>query len=128
MDKNIREKIIKCLELIASDSDGEALNAVRKANKFLKDSKKSWTEFFSQGGSAKAPFGWNSDDWFDEFVHKHKPTPDRETQHMLEVVLASVRGSARGFIESLADQFRVSGSLSQKQKSALRKFYQNCTD
>lgn len=39
-----RERLLKLLRLTESDADGEALNAVRMANRMLKSAGKSWDE------------------------------------------------------------------------------------
>lgn len=42
MDEKTLERLIKCLEMTGSDQDGEALSAIRMANKILKANEKSW--------------------------------------------------------------------------------------
>ena len=39
-----RERLVALLGMTGSDGDGEALNAARLANKFLKDRKMTWSE------------------------------------------------------------------------------------
>ena len=39
-----RVRLVKLMMLTTSDSDGEALSAIRKANEFLKTHKKNWAE------------------------------------------------------------------------------------
>lgn len=54
MDNKIREKMIKCLELTASDADGEALNAIRMANKQRAKLGLSWEQVLNGGGSGSS--------------------------------------------------------------------------
>lgn len=43
--------LVKCLELTQSDHDGEALNAIRKANQLLKKSNLTWTALLNGHGT-----------------------------------------------------------------------------
>lgn len=47
MDRDTLDRIVKLLGMTGSDQDGEALNAVRAANKFLADRKLTWAGVFA---------------------------------------------------------------------------------
>lgn len=47
--------IIKCLEMSASSNDGEALNAIRKANLLLKKEGKNWTDVLTERRNGASP-------------------------------------------------------------------------
>lgn len=51
-----------------------------------------------------------------------------DLDEMLIVCLERVKGDALSFIESLADQFERTGRLSDKQRAALERFYENCRE
>lgn len=108
------EKFVKLMMLTQSDSDGEALNALRRANKLLKEAGQSWQEFIEGTRTART---WS------EYAD---PEPDLELETMLRVCVANVHGAAREFILSLETQYKLRGDLSPKQRLALRKFYHNC--
>ena len=58
MDAKTREKMVKCLELTRSDSDGEALNAIRMANRLREKMGVSWEQLLdgAGAGSSRSPF------------------------------------------------------------------------
>ena len=129
MPSEVEEKIIKCLELSFSTSDGEALSAIRKANILLQKQKKNWREFIQDQRST-------NDDSEETYKYYNKryyqsptyPTDEErdEINEMFRVVLDKVKSGPKDFIQSLHDQWEGKGRLSEKQLSALRKFYDNC--
>jgi hypothetical protein len=54
------EKLIKILNLTTSDSDGEALAAIRTANSLLKKSGKTWEDMFKAVPKPEKPYRWNT--------------------------------------------------------------------
>ena len=50
MDDKTRDKLLKCLALTTSDSDGEALAAIRMANRLRAKLGLSWEQLLSGGG------------------------------------------------------------------------------
>jgi len=111
-------KLAKLLMLTTSDSDGEALNAVRAANVILKKAKKNWEEVFKD--QKESPKEKTHQSWYDRV----RPL-DPEIIHMLEYCLERLSGSGYQFIKSLNTQYRLRRSLSTKQLEALRKWYAN---
>lgn len=106
--------------LTASSFDGEALTAIRKANAMLAAEKLNWEEYLSGKGASKSS--------------GFKPPPKRTDQfgktkadwdEIIDAVNREVRGKARDFIESIADQWWANGRLTPAQKSAILKFYNN---
>lgn len=117
------DKIVKLLNLTRSDNDNEALLAIRRANAIVNKANSSWDVLLaareeSRGYDPPPP-------------RRPPPPPPRKKEFppvetMLSVCLRQVKGQARGFIESLAIALDDYGSLTEKQESALRKFYSNC--
>lgn len=123
MDRN---KMTKLLALTASDNDGEALNAIRAANRILKKEKLSWEKFLDVAGSkqkSQDAHGFYRPPWGPQHgVNFTKVS----VEEMLNVCLDKVTSdSGWAFIKSLQDQFRER-NLTFKQILALEKFYKNC--
>ncbi len=168
MDKT---RLIKFLNLTTSDSDGEALAALRKANKMIKEAGSTFEQLLSGGGRYDAFSGYREEVQrlksanititqemiqyktkvrdleaklntyrekenvrkaknFQEEMEKQKmqkpPFPsDRE---MIAFLHAFYQGSYEGrqFIDSLKEWFDNRGYFTEKQRQALRRFYDNC--
>ena len=106
-------KLIKLMNLTTSTFDGEALNAIRKANLLLAESNISWAEFIKEKNIT-----------IKEIVVK-KPR-DPQIEEMLRLCKKGVRSiSGKMFINSLADWYKKHGSLSEKQLISLKKWYDN---
>lgn len=108
-------KLIKLMAMTTSDRDGEALNAVRLANRMLAHEHLTWEDVFKR---------------FAEKAPKPAPKPRVKTasvgiEEMLVLCKAKVRGDPREFIESLDAFFSDNGYLTRKQEGALKKFYEN---
>lgn len=123
LDKN---RLIKFMMLTTSDQDGEALNALRRANKMLKEAKINWEELLTQS----EPKGFSHDDWFGGFSQTNRGERKdsfgytrNEWDGIVRRCYQEVQGRAREFIESIHDQWVSRGSLSPKQKAAILKFY-----
>lgn len=81
-------RLIKLLNLTASDTDGEALGAIRRANAALRKAKTSWEEVVNSGQEpeAEAPLDFT----FDPALREHSPTVMRPPDPK-EVARARVR-------------------------------------
>ncbi len=109
------DKLIKLMNLTTSTYDGEALNAIRKANLLLAESNISWTEFIKEK---------NITIIVNEIIIK-KPR-DPQIEEMLRICKKGVRSlSGKMFIHSLADWYKKHGTLSEKQLIALKRWYDN---
>lgn len=115
------DKFFKVVNLTTSSVDGEALAAIRKANAMLKSNQTTW-EMVILGKPRKAEFT-------EEKKSKKKSTEDKDRiAEMFEAVLKSVEGyDSEDFIHSIHDFWKTRGFLTPKQKSALEKFYNNCS-
>ncbi len=102
------DKLTKLLALTASDIDGEALAAIRAANRLLSRNKIRWE-------AVLAP---------KETPHKQQPWErhDQEIETLFDDAFAKgVTGSFGDFLKSLYSQWETKRSLSPKQMAALRK-------
>lgn len=112
------KKVSKLLELTSSPFDGEALNAIRKANMELMKNDITWTMLLSNKiinitSAIHEPSG------VDEKLKKHD-----EIKRMLIACLSIIRSeSGLRFIQSLKQQYDISGHLSEKQIAALHNWY-----
>ena len=126
MDSNLMNKLVKCLELTASEHDGEALNAIRKANNLRMTLKKSWHEILLQSQKSsnytyyspppppkreKSRFYKNSDEVEIMFKKLHQIHKNRISE------------SAKNFVRSLEQYFADWGNLTERQYSSLEKIY-----
>lgn len=118
-------KLAKLLGYTTSPNDNEALNAMRMANAELDKANLTWMDFCSQ----KTIVVQNIVPGNGQRQQQVKGT-DATIEKMLQAVLQHLasRGkdySGNIFIQSLADQYYKRGSLSEKQKIALEKWYNN---
>lgn len=113
------EKLVKVMGYTASPNDSEALNAVRIANGILAESDLTWEQFISQKTIV-----------IQEVIQQPttataKPI-DTNIQNMLDICLRNVTShSGQHFIQSLADWYRRKGFLTDRQKTALERWYNN---
>jgi hypothetical protein len=124
------------MNLTTSDSDGEALSSLRKANEMLKKNRMDWRGFLS-GGVSRSVILENerlkSENLRLAAALASKASAPKETidienediKEMFDVVENKVNGSALEFIRSLKTFFEENGYLTDKQGSALKKFYNN---
>lgn len=138
------DRFTKLMMLTTSDSDGEAVNALRVANKMLRAGGLNWEAFIagrSQRDDARALRQENVKlrneliTLRDEVMRLRSQVnarADRDThedtsiREMIDHCLLHVHGSAYDFICSLADAYDKWGRLTPRQKAALTKFYRNC--
>lgn len=108
-----REKFIKLMMLTASDQDGEALTALRKANAMLAAENKNWEEFISEKPDAPNTPRSSGVRYIDPKVID--PLFDkllRTVPHM---------SGFRDFVESVHEFWRDERFLTEKQFRALKK-------
>jgi len=113
------EKFIKLMGLTTSSNEGEALNAIRKANFLLAEANLAWDEFLR--GKAKIS-GTNSKD---DIPKKRFENAD-EINKMFQGVTHNLRTgtSFYDFVQNLHQWWERKGYLTQKQYEALRKSYE----
>lgn len=109
-----RDRVLKLLALTTSANDHEALLAMRRANGMLAEHDQDWWAFFAGETPKTSPRTAPSSSSSDDFGG------------MIDLCLSRLRGSAYEFVESLSGFYRERGYLTEKQESALRKFYSNC--
>lgn len=110
MNFNI-DRLTALLNLTRSDNDHEALIAIRMANRMLGD-RGSWEQLIKPG-SPSSPL--------------RQPASEGEVDIdlMFDTVLeGSLSDRARGFVESLEENYNKWGRLTPKQHAALKKFYE----
>lgn len=125
-----RERIAKLLNQTRSDNDHEALLAIRLANRELDKTRAGWDSVFSHGSTSRvdidAAYARGCADTLRDMQAKRTTYQTTTVGEMLKVVLESIHdGSGRDFIKSLDEQFKRRGSLTQRQREALEKFYNN---
>lgn len=125
-----RERLIKIMGLTTSNSDGEALSALRKANEILAGEKLTWAEVLKGGGpqvtvtvTRHAPAGGDvqTEEWVPPHL-KDKVTIDL----MFRSIYAQPRTGSEGFwqwLDDIHNRFGKYGQLTQGQYGALRKCY-----
>lgn len=124
MGDDLMPKLIKCLELTASDNDGEALNAIRKANSFRAKIGKTWTELFFTNKVIHQP----SYSYKPPKIYKKKTagaaTCSRINKILVFLLNKNLSDGAKTFVKSLNEQFEENNTLTDKQIAALERIYQ----
>ena len=113
------EKFIKVMMLTTSPSEGEALNAIRKANSLLAEANLDWDDFLR--GKAKITGGSS------QVIYSGKKyTNGDEIEMMFNQILSTINKgtSFYKFIISLSEWWEDNSFLTEKQYSALRKSYE----
>lgn len=118
------ELLLKLMRMTTSDSDGEALVAIRKANAMLAAEKKDWSDVL--GGSNKSPpipSNWRT-------PPSKRPAPTYRASGvsvdvMLDVLLKTVprRHSFYDYVKSVHSRHTLYGSITQKQYEVIDKAY-----
>lgn len=122
------QKLTKLMNLTLSDNDHEALNALRMANKIVRDNGQMWNSMLKCPG--------------EKFCTHAKPvpppvapvwrpaaTPDRNIVTIVEMIDEllmehTLNSGTRKFIEDLEEFYDEHGRLSDKQYSVLRNIYE----
>jgi len=113
-------KLAKLLGYTTSPNDNEALNAMRMANSELDKANLTWMDFCMQKTIVVQNIVQGN-----EQVAQVKGT-DATVEKMLQVCLQNITsGSGLKFIQSLSDWYLKNGRLTEKQKLALEKWYNN---
>ena len=108
--------LVKCLELTASNQDGEALAAIRKANLLRTKLGRSWAELLNPVSSdpvATNP-ATHTIDWPAVFSFIREWNPPS--------------GKWARFLDSVESQFHRRGHLTPKQRRAVLKFYDSALE
>ena len=103
-------RIAKCLELTASNHDGEALAAARKANKLREMLGTTWTELIEGPRTVAQPVAGG-------------PVPDPREMFETIRLFNPPRGKWRPVIESIEDFWTTRGYLTPKQQRLVEKFF-----
>ena len=106
------KRLVKCLELTASDHDGEALAATRKANDIRKSLNLMWADLLEGGGH---PANVKPLERYEEmFAHIWQFNPPS--------------GKWKSIIRDLESFAKDRGYLTSKQERLVRKFYDEATE
>jgi hypothetical protein len=116
---NSMAMFVKLMGMTTSPHDGEALNALRKANAMLAASNLTWQELLavtspSQPRQQPATFR-------DVPSEQKKHTDSKEIDRLFEQAFHRARGSFREFLESIHDWWETKKFLTERQYQALRK-------
>lgn len=108
----------KLLALTASDQDGEALTAARKANALLLRTNVHWFDLVDAAEHSRpAPQAQPEP----PPAQPERTAYQREIDDALELVLTTASGDFRRFILGLKEQWEETGTLSPRQRDALLK-------
>lgn len=125
LEQKTQERLVKFLELTRSDSDGEALSAMRRANELLKKVNLTWTDLLHK--DVRQP---RQEKTYKYYTQEKDYHPWYQPKNMLDFLVSHLasHSSIRPFIESLEEQWKERGSLSNKQYEALLKIYKNAKE
>lgn len=112
MDLKTYGQLRKLMMLTFSDSDAEALSALRKANAVLKAHGYDWDSAFNRLVKVEEPV---------VAAAPEQSEAERIREAFDDVEASDPRGSFADFIASLKEQWEANGRLSQNQKDALFK-------
>lgn len=125
-----RDRLVKLLAMTTSDNDGEALNALRMANKMLAAEKMTWEQVLAVQGSnisitlQRRPMTESYDTrevWVPPHL-KDKPV----IEQMFRTIYAKTGAADTGFkewLDSVHGWWEKNGSITQGQYQALRRSY-----
>jgi len=120
MSESAKEKILKLLELTASQHDAEALNAIRKANHIREKAGIQWIDLFA-GAVPKSHL---------PPIVKQRPAPPRfVTVEMMfqEIQQRNLSDSLQAKIEEMRYVYELTGQLSGEEAAMLINTYNhNC--
>jgi hypothetical protein len=111
------EKLTKLMMMTTSHHDGEALVALRMANKILEKEKKNWSEVLNGKHQKQQHYTYQQ-------PKAYKPKDDI-TQNMFDLLNKDVRLSAstKQFINDLSIKYGIWGALTPKQQAAVEKIF-----
>ncbi len=113
-------KVAKLLQLFTSDMDGEALNAIRRANEMLSARKLMWSDLLVKTADSTDNKTWSTQDRAG--VHGSTDVrTQKEIEGMFGCVFSSIflSESTRKFLESISNYFNARGYLTPKQYAVL---------
>lgn len=115
------ERLVKVMELTASDHDGEALAAVRKANQIRQDMGCMWGDLLRDPTAARR---------CDQFPSGgSRPGADQEDDYedMFSTIFSTLTLAPKwlGVLRRIESQWHAKGRLSPKQKNLVTKFYRS---
>ena len=123
-------KLVKILGYTTSTNDNEALNACRRANELMKSMNLTWEMLIQEKTIVVNEIISNESKTQIPTTFVNNKSQDVETELMLQVCMSKTNFSrisqtGRAFITSLNDFYIRTGKLTEKQKGALRKWYNN---
>jgi len=101
----------KFMELTMSDNEGEALSALRMANKLIKSEGLTWTRVLDRSIQIVPQFE-------DKNESEHGVTED-ELEAMFEAVLDESNGSFRDVVQSIYSQWKERGFITPRQREVI---------
>lgn len=126
-----REKLVKFLRMTESDQDGEALNAIRMANRMVKAARLTWGDVLRTTATAPSPSAYGSPDYRTPpskrgkaYGAAHRPPPRTEPkkiyddnigQYLRELSERKHDLSTVMFIASLTEFYEQNGYLTEPQ-------------
>lgn len=111
------DRFLKLMRLTTSNRDGEALNAIRLANKMLKENNMQWDDIIGSGNTTRTAEN--------ESVVDNSPVHIQEIEKMLEICIKRTFSAKKlAFLGSLRKFYNERGYLTPKQLSALKSWYQ----
>jgi hypothetical protein len=136
------KRLMQIMGMTGSDADGEALNAVRKANEMLRASNLTWTDVLRAPSST----GFGAPAFQDfrtppsrrgtaQYGKPHRPTPRRQDEERvksddIETMLSELGAqrhdvSTLMFVASLREFWEREGYLTQSQYDHVKRVYDN---
>lgn len=127
-----KDKLTKLLAMTTSDNDGEALNAMRMANKIVKGAGLTWEQVLtepprrvtvtvSRNGFNPGPTAAPPEDW---------SPPHLKDKVIIDLMFRAVYSQPRSsneefwqFMDSIHERWRKFGNLTQDQYNALKNCY-----
>lgn len=130
-DKMDRTRLLKLLAMTTSDNDGEALNAMRKANAYIGSWKMTWEDVLSQervmnitlhrAAPSSAPYQGDDSDW---------NPPHLSDKVVIDTMFRAIFAQPRSdneefwqFMDSVHNQWQQKGRLTPGQFQAIRRCY-----
>lgn len=124
-------RLIQLMMMTTSDSDGEALVALRKANAMLAEQNMNWEELLRAKVKFARTESTSSSDGRERGARdrgdKTQKASDEEIELWFQVLLDELHpnNSFREFVESVHSFWEQRGYLTPRQEDAIRKAYQN---
>ena len=128
-DKMDRTRLLKLLAMTTSDNDGEALNAMRKANAYIDSWKMTWEDVLTQHKvmnitlhQAQPAYQGDERDW---------DPPHLRDKVVIDTMFRAIYAQPRSdneefwtFMDSVHQYWKDKGRLTPKQFQAIRNCYQ----